>query len=133
MKLVYCIGYERNDFLKPTRLTIHIPSQNSRNNGPEAQPKHYPSAHKRVRVFLKGMLVPMLKTIEGSDDPNVGHPLLRKLGIESSVRELSTQIDAFWNGEYPFRVLDRSKITDPLEWWRNIGKFDQANLISVSL
>ena len=65
----------------------------------------------------------------------IGHPLLRKLGIESSVRELSTQIDTFWNGEYPFRVLDgdRSKITDPLEWWRNIGKFDHANLISVSL
>jgi hypothetical protein len=76
----------------------------------------------------------MLKTIEESDDPNIGHPLLRNLGIESSVRELSTQIDAFWNGEYPFRVLDgdRSKITDPLEWWRNVGKFDHANLISVS-
>ena len=124
-------GYERDDFLKPARLTIHLPSQNSRN---QVQPKNYPSAQKRVRVFLKGMLLLMLKIIEGSSDPKVGHPLLRELGIESSVRELSTQIDAFWNGEYPFRVLDgdRSKITDPLEWWRNVGKFDHANLISVS-
>jgi hypothetical protein len=123
-------GYARNDFLKPARLTIHLPPSNSRN---QVQPKNYSSAQKRVRIFLKDMLSPMLKVIEESDNPKVGHPLLRKLGIESSVRELSTQIDAFWNGEYPFRVIDgdRSKITDPLEWWCNIEKFDHANLISV--
>jgi len=80
------------------------------------------------------MLIPLLKTIEESDNPSIGHPLLRKLGIEASVSELSTQINAFWSGEYPFRVPngDQSKITDPLEWWRNIGKFDHSNLVSVS-
>ena len=74
----------------------------------------------------------MLKTIEKSDNPKIGHPLLQQLGIESSVQELSTQIDAFWNGKYPFRVLDWSTITDPLEWWHNIENFDHMKLISVS-
>jgi len=62
-------GYERNDFLK--RLTIHLPFHGSHN---QVQPKNYPSAQKRVRIFLKGMPLPMLKIIKESGGPKVGHP-----------------------------------------------------------
>ena len=48
-----------------------------------------------------------------------GHPILRKKGSSTVVRELSQQINMFWRDEYPraFRVLDRENFDDPLRWW----------------
>ena len=77
------------------------------------------------------MLKPMLERIESSTDPTVGHPVLRQKGVVASVRDLKCQIELFWNGEYPFRVTNIEEVTDPLGWWRDIGRHDGAKVLSV--
>lgn len=77
------------------------------------------------------MLKPMLEQIRSSSDPSIGHPVLREKGVGNSVKDLKHQIEQFWNGDYPFRVADAEKITDPLDWWRDVGKHDSAKVLSV--
>jgi len=78
------------------------------------------------------MLRQMLQVIEDSDDPNVGNWSLRDKGPQNAVSSLSEQINLFWREEYPFRVLDRKKIIDPLKWWMDLAKHDHANVLGVS-
>ena len=75
----------------------------------------------------------MLETIEKSNDPDIGHPILRKKGPGTVVQELGQQINMFWRDEYPFRVLDREKIVDPLEWWQDLAKHDHSQVLGVSV
>jgi hypothetical protein len=75
----------------------------------------------------------MLQVIEDSDDPNVGNRVLREKGPKNSVSNLNEQINLFWREEYPFRVLDREKILDPLKWWIDMAKHDHGNVLGVSI
>ena len=79
------------------------------------------------------MLRPMLRVIEDSDDPCVGNQILHEKGPRNAVSSLSEQINLFWRGEYPFRLLDREKIADPLKWWMDIAKHDHANVLPVGV
>lgn len=121
-------------FLKPT---INIPPQGSCTHATtgsmeaSALATKYSRAYERLREYLRNMLKPMLERIQSSSDLSIGHPVLREKGISTSVKELKQQIDLFWNGEYPFRVTEIEKITDPLSWWRDIGRHDGAKVLSV--
>jgi len=75
----------------------------------------------------------MLETIEKSDDPDVGHTILRAKGPGTAVRELCQQIDMFWRDEYPFHILDHGKIDDPLAWWQDLAKHNHAHILGVSV
>lgn len=118
-------GYPIEKILK---LTINISLQSSR---PQPFTNRYPRAYERLREYLHDMLKPMLQKIQSLADPDVGHPVLREKGISTSANDLKHQIELFWNGEYPFRVVDIEKITDPLGWWRDIGRHDGAKVLSV--
>ena len=98
---------------------------------PQSLTTKYPRAYERLREYLRNMLKPMLERIQSSSDPSVGHPDLREKGVSTSVKDLKHQIELFWNGEYPFRVTDVGKITNPLDWWRDIGRYDGAKVLSV--
>jgi hypothetical protein len=78
------------------------------------------------------MIKPMLERIGSSTDSTIGPPVLREKGVSTLVRELKCQIELFWNGEYPFHVVDVAKVTDPLAWWHDIGRQDGAKVLSVS-
>lgn len=92
----------------------------------------YPHAYEKFRAFLRDMLRPMLQVIEDSGNPDVGNRILREKGPHNAVSSLSEQIKLFWQEEYPFRVLEREKVVDPLVWWREIAKHDHANVLGVS-
>ncbi len=98
---------------------------------PQPLTTKYPCAYERLREYLRNMIKPMLERIGSSTDSTVGHPVLREKGVSTSVRDLKCQIELFWNGEYPFRVVDVAKVTDPLAWWRDIGRHDGAKVLSV--
>lgn len=123
----YVLGYPIEQFLK---LTISIPSRSSMLVSQPLTIK-YPRAYERLREYLRNMITPMLERIESSTDSTIGHPVLREKGVSTSVRDLKCQIELFWNGEYPFRVIDIEKVTDPLAWWRDIGRHDGAKVLSV--
>jgi hypothetical protein len=74
----------------------------------------------------------MLQIIEDSSNPDVGNQILREKGPRNVVGSLSEQINLFWREEYPFRVLDRKKVADPLAWWTEMAKHDHANILGVS-
>ncbi|KAF8153915.1 ribonuclease H-like domain-containing protein [Crassisporium funariophilum] len=123
--------YPIDKFLKPT---ISLPLHGSRSSAPAAPQlftMKYRRAYEQLRNYLRDMLKPMLEQIQGSTDPSVGHPVLREKGVSMSVSDLKHQIELFWNGEYPFRVIDCDKIADPLDWWREIGRSDVAKVLSV--
>jgi len=121
----YFLGYPIEEFLK---LTISIPPQGSR---PQPITTKYPRAYERLREYLRNILKLMLEQIQSSTDPNIGHPVLREKGISTLVNDLKHQIELFWNGEYPFHVIDIEKITDPLGWWCDIGRHGGAKVLSV--
>ena len=73
----------------------------------------------------------MLEQVQSSSNPSIGHPVLREKGVSSSVKDLKHQIELFWNGDYPFSVVDAEKVPDPLDWWRDIGRHDGAKVLSV--
>lgn len=93
----------------------------------------YSGAYKRFREYLRILLRPMLEMIEKSDDPEVGHPILRKKGPSLVVRELSQQIDMFWRDEYPFHNLGHETINDPFAWWQDLAKHNHAQVLRVSV
>jgi len=128
----YLLGYPIKQFLK---LAINIPLQGSRTSAMVAVPPvlatKYPCAYERLHEYLHNMLKPMLEWIQSSTNPSIGHPVLREKGVSTSVKDLKCQIELFWNGKYPFRVTDAEKITDPLGWWRDIGRHDGAKVLSV--
>ena len=125
------IGFSRKDFLKES-INILIQPSGSGTTLSSAQ-NVYPHTFEKLRTFLRNMLRQLLLVIEDSDDPNVGNRSLRDKGPQNSVSSLSEQINLFWREEYPFRVLDREKITDPLKWWMDLAKHDHANVLGVSL
>ena len=98
---------------------------------PQPLTTKYPRAYERLREYLRNMLKPMLERIQNSTDPNIGHPVLREKGVSTSVKDLKHQIELFWNGDYPFRVTEAAKVTDPLDWWRDVGRHDGAKVLSV--
>ncbi|KAF8154878.1 ribonuclease H-like domain-containing protein [Crassisporium funariophilum] len=91
----------------------------------------YPQAYEKMRTFLRNMLRPMLQVIEDLDNPNVGNWTLRDKGPKNAVSSLSEQINSFWREEYPFRVLARKNISDPLKWWMDLANHDHANVLGV--
>jgi len=123
----YVLGYPIEQFLK---LTISIPSRSSM-LVPQPLTIKYPRTYERLREYLRNMIKPMLERIESSTDSTIGHPVLREKGVSTSVRDLKCQIELFWNGEYPFCVVDIEKVTDPLAWWCDIRRHDGAKVLSV--
>ena len=76
----------------------------------------------------------MLRRIEQTPgDDNIGHPLLRKKGISACVRDLSAQLQCFWNEDYPFRICNSESIKDPRKWWEEIARFNSADVLGVCL
>ena len=75
------------------------------------------------------MLQSMLQIIEDSDDPNVGNQKLCEKGPWNAMNSLSEQINLFWHEEYPFHVLDREEINDPLKWWMDLARHDHADVL----
>jgi hypothetical protein len=73
----------------------------------------------------------MLEQIQSSSDASIGHPVLREKAVIKSIKKLKHQIEIFWNGDYPFCIADPEKISDPLDWWRDIGRHDGAKVLSV--
>ncbi|SRR5260221_7082981 len=98
---------------------------------PQPLTTKFPRAYERLCEYLRNMLKPMLERIESSTNPTIGHPVLRQKGVIASVRDLKCQIELFWNGDYPFCVTDIEKVTDPLGWWRDIGRHEGAKVLSV--
>jgi hypothetical protein len=72
-----------------------------------------------------------LEQIQSSSDASIGHPVLREKGVIKSINKLKHQIEIFWNGDYPFHVAESEKISNPLDWWRDIGRHDGAKVLSV--
>ena len=128
----YFLGYPIEQFLK---LTISIPPQGSRSSevatAPQLLTTKYPHAYKRLRKYLHNMLSQCWEQIQNSSDPSIGHPVLREKGISNSVNNLKHQIELFWNCDYPFRVVDAEKITDPLDWWHDIGRHNSTKVLLV--
>ena len=121
------LGFSRRDFLKELINILIRPS------GPtttlSSVQNQYPCAYEKICTFLRDMLQSMLQIIEDSDDPNVGNQKLCEKGPWNAMNSLSEQINLFWHEEYPFHVLDREEINDPLKWWMDLARHDHADVL----
>ena len=65
------------------------------------------------------------------NDMSMGVPCLRKKGPRDSLQDLRSQLDTYWQGDYPFQV--QCSVDNPLEWWRERAKHESADIQGVSI
>jgi hypothetical protein len=120
------LGYPLSDyFKKPSATVIVIPALHHRNGlNPSNKPLPYPSAHKRVKDFLKEMLRPEVERHEIRPIP-----ALQQLTPAQIVDGLRRQLDAYWRNEWPFDQQVENH--DPLAWWESLRYHSHARVLSV--
>ncbi|KAF9539892.1 hypothetical protein CPC08DRAFT_651083, partial [Agrocybe pediades] len=126
--------YSLDDCLK---LTISLPVPGTAGSSSQAFQRHslrtsrYPRAYERLRKYLASLFVPILERVQKSSDPSIGHPVVREMGVVQAAAKFKQEVEQFWNGEYPFRVIDAETIRDPLAWWRDLANYNGAKLLSI--
>ena len=122
-------GYSRKEYLK---VTLRIPSAEERRSGKVPSAVENAMAYDTLYNFLRELLRRLLKQIEQApNDTSIGVPCLRKKGPRNSLQDLRSQLDAYWQGDYPFRV--QCSVDNPLEWWRERAKHESADILGVSI
>jgi hypothetical protein len=85
-----------------------------------ARPMPYFNAYTQVKAFLKDMMKSIMECIQKHPDEPVP-TLFKEMGMGSIAKDLQHQIDAYWQGEYPFKQL--SPCNDPMTWWQELENF----------
>lgn len=112
------------------KVTLRIPLGEERSS--VKAPVENAMAYDTLYNFLRGLLRHLLKQIEQApDDPSIGVPSLRRKGPRNSLQDLRSQLEAYWQSDYPFRI--QHPVDNPLEWWRERAKHESADVLGVSI
>jgi hypothetical protein len=74
--------------------------------------------------MLQNVINQIQATPNGSE-----YAVIRKLGPVEAVKDLQRQLEAFWQGEWPF-ILEVNN-SDPLLWWTKFEHHAHGRVLAV--
>ncbi|CDO75802.1 hypothetical protein BN946_scf184934.g17 [Trametes cinnabarina] len=88
----------------------------------------HPRAYDRTKEFIKKSLKDMFTWKHANPSGRID-PVLQELGANKASKEMKTQFEAYWLGEYPFNTVISSEST--LSYWENLRSHPNARVLAI--